>query len=122
MNARQVTHLLTNTTISAGSTNTPSGTEVKSFLAREATISVKVHGTNSASSGNVVIELLAYNGEDWDTIAFITLTVPFSGTDPSVKTFLIEVGEIDGLKVGNVTNEDATYDVVVDYIKLIKKD
>jgi len=121
MRYRGTIDMLTNLSVNANTTHTVTDDEQTPLDVGgvdKITVSVKVTGGASGYSGGVIIRLATYNGQDWDTKPFVELPqVSVNGTSSEVQTFLVEIGEVEKVKVLEIENTDASNPVTVDYIK-----
>lgn len=125
MRYRGAVDLLTGTIdINASTTHSVTANEQKALDVAgvtEVTFSVKVTGADASASGDVDFNFIGYNGTDWDTVAFATVTVTINGTTAAIKSLDKTIGSREQIKLLNIQNKDASYGVTVNYVKAMLK-
>ena len=98
--------------IAAGATYTTDSSAIDVQDVEVMAVQVKGTGANASSAGNLVVQLVAsLDNSNYDTTAFHTLTVAFSGSSEVRETNLVNVPGLRSIKVTSVQNTDATYAV-----------
>ena len=99
--------ILTNLQIDGETTHSVLDSEQTAIMLpveREALVPVKLHGLDSAATGDITFKAIFHNGRDWDTEEDLSFAVTMNGTNDVVKGIQALIGDARGIKLLSIQN------------------